>query len=108
MKLLCLIQQHLKKNYNPKDYFDQKQSKRLDRSSQLGIIAAREAVKDSNITKENTDFDRVGTFVSSGIAGLTTIQEQCKINFEKGNINVMDNPIYSNVLGALKVVGGAK
>ena len=76
------------KNYNPQDYFDQKQSKRLDRSSQLGIIAAREAVKDSNITKENTDFDRVGTFVSSGIAGLTTIQEQCKINFEKGNRRV--------------------
>ena len=76
------------KNYNPQDYFDQKQSKRLDRSSQLGIIAAREAVKDSNITKENTNFDRVGTFVSSGIAGLTTIQEQCKINFEKGNRRV--------------------
>ena len=30
------------KNYNPQDYFDQKQSKRLDRSSQLGIIAARQ------------------------------------------------------------------
>ncbi|MFR1823069.1 MAG: ParM/StbA family protein [Clostridium saudiense] len=30
------------------------------------------------------------------------------LNFEKGNIKVMDNPVYSNVLGALKVVGGAK
>ena len=76
------------KNYNPQDYFNQKQSQRLDSSSQLGNIAAREAVKDSNITKENTDVDRVGTFVSSGIAGLTTIQEQCKINFEKGNRRV--------------------
>lgn len=76
------------KNYNPLDYFEIKQAKRLDRSSQFAIIASREAVKDSGITKENTDFNRVGTFVSSGIAGLTTIQEQCEVNFEKGNKRV--------------------
>lgn len=73
------------KNYNPLDYFDLKQSKRLDRVSQFALIAAREAVTSSGITKENTDFDKVGIFVSSGIGGLRTIQEQCNINFEKGN-----------------------
>lgn len=73
------------KDYNPLDYFEMKQAKRLDRSSQLAIIAAREAVKSSGITKENTNFDRVGTFVSSGIAGLKTIQDQCEINFTKGS-----------------------
>ena len=57
------------KNYNPLDYFDLKQSKRLDRVSQFAIIAAREAVTSSGITKENTDFNRVGIFVSSGIGG---------------------------------------
>ena len=62
-----------------------KQSKRLDRSSQFAIIASREAFKDSGITKENTDFERVGVFVSSGIAGLSTIQEQCTINCTKGH-----------------------
>lgn len=76
------------KEYNPLDYFEQKQSKRFDRSSQFAVIAAREAVKDSGITKENTDFDRVGIFVSSGIAGLRTIQEQCEINCQKGNNRV--------------------
>ena len=76
------------KDYNPLDYFEQKQAKRFDRSSQFAVIAAREAVKDSGITKENTDFDRVGIFVSSGIAGLTTIQEQCEINYAKGNNRV--------------------
>lgn len=73
------------KEYNPLDYFELKQSKRLDRVSQFAIIAAREAVSLSGITKENTDFDRAGVFVSSGIGGLKTIQEQCNINFEKGN-----------------------
>ena len=73
------------KEYDQLEYFDLKQAKRLDRSSQFAIIAAREAIADSKIERENTDFDRVGTFVSSGIAGLTTIQNQCEAYFEKGN-----------------------
>ncbi|MCI8273871.1 MAG: beta-ketoacyl-ACP synthase II [Clostridia bacterium] len=76
------------KDYNPLDYFEHKQVKRFDKSSQLAIIAAREAVEESGITKENTDFDRVGIFVSSGIGGLKTIEEQCEVNFEKGNKRV--------------------
>ena len=76
------------KNYNPLDYFDIKQAKRMDRCTQFAMIAAREAFKDSNINGENTDLNRVGVFVSSGIGGLTTIQNQCKIIFEKGNSRV--------------------
>lgn len=76
------------KEYNPLEYFEQKQVKRLDRCCQLAIIAAREAVKDSGITDENTNYERVGIFVSSGIGGLNTIQEQCKILTEKGNNRV--------------------
>lgn len=76
------------KEYNSNNYFDVKQAKRLDRTSQFAIIAAREAVKDSNITKENTDFDKTGVFIGSGIGGLRTIQEQCEINVKKGNRRV--------------------
>lgn len=76
------------KEYNPLEYFDQKQAKRFDRSSKFAIIAAREAVKDSGITKENTDYDKVGIFVSTGIGGLRTIQEQCETNCIKGNNRV--------------------
>ena len=76
------------KEYNPLDYFEPKQAKRLDKYSQFALIAAREAVKDSGITKENTNYDRVGIFVSSGIGGLNTIQEQCEINCVKGNNRV--------------------
>ena len=76
------------KNYNPLDYFDIKSAKRFDRSSQFALIAAREAVKESGITEENTDFKRVGIFVGTGIGGLITIQNQCEINYEKGNNRV--------------------
>lgn len=73
------------KDYNAEEHFELKQAKRLDRSSQFAIIAAREAFKDSGISSENTDLDRVGIFVSSGIGGLKTIQEQCEINTVKGH-----------------------
>ena len=73
------------KEYNPLDYFEPKQVKRLDRSSQFAIIAAREAFKDSGINSENTNLERVGVFVSSGIGGLITIQEQCETYVTKGH-----------------------
>lgn len=50
------------KNYDPSDYFEVKEAKRLDRCSQFAIISAREAFKDSGITNENTDLDRVRNF----------------------------------------------
>ncbi|MDO4975089.1 MAG: beta-ketoacyl-ACP synthase II [Alphaproteobacteria bacterium] len=76
------------KNYNPLDYFEAKNAKRLDKSSQFAIIAAKEAFADSGITEDNTDFERIGVFVSSGIAGLKTIQEQCETNYVKGHNRV--------------------
>lgn len=44
-------------------------------------------------------------YVTGGTVELFKLEG---LNFEKGNIKVMDNPIYSNVLGALKAVGGAE
>lgn len=76
------------KNYDSSKYFDVKQSKRLDRVSQFAMVAAREAFKDSKISEDNTDFNRVGIFVGSGIGGLITIQNQAEVNFEKGNNRV--------------------
>ena len=76
------------KEYDPNQYFEAKQAKRLERCSQFAMIAAREAFQDSGVTAENTDLERVGVFVSSGIGGLKTIQEQCETNYVKGNNRV--------------------
>ena len=76
------------KNYDALEHFEAKQAKRLDRCSQFAIISAREALKDSEISADNTDLDRVGIFVSSGIGGLITIEEQSKVLYEKGNRRV--------------------
>ena len=76
------------KDYDPAEYFERKEAKRLDRSSQFALIAAREAFQDSGITEDNTNLERVGVFVSTGIGGLKTIQEQCEVNCTKGNNRV--------------------
>ena len=76
------------KDYDSSKYFEAKQARRMDKSSQFAIVAAREAIEDAGITKENTDFERVGAFVSTGIGGLKTIQEQCEVNCLKGNNRV--------------------
>ncbi len=73
------------KDYDPLKYFDAKEVKRLDIVSQYAMIAAREAFKDSGITKENTDFNNIGVYIGSGIGGFSTIQKQCEVNFAKGN-----------------------
>ena len=80
------------KNYNPEEYFDKRSCKRLDKFSQFAIIASKEAMKDSGITPENTDMNRVGVVISSGIGGLTTIEKENEHYIEKGPDRV--SPMY--------------
>ena len=76
------------KNFDPLSHFDLKASKRLDRVSQFSMVAAREALKDSKINEENTDFNNIGIYISSGIGGFDTIETQCNTCNEKGNSRV--------------------
>ena len=76
------------KNFNFEDYFDSKTIKRTDRESLFAICCAREAMADSKINEENTDYNRLGVYVSTGIGGFNTVEEQCVINYTKGNKRV--------------------
>ena len=80
------------KGYNPEEHFDKRSCKRLDKFSQFAIIASREAMKDSGITPENTDMNRVGVVISSGIGGLSTIEKENEHYIEKGPDRV--SPMY--------------
>lgn len=70
-------------NYQGDNYFDRKQLRRLDFVQQLGIIAAREAASDANLD-EIADRERIGVNVTSGMAGLNTIEENILKAAEKG------------------------
>ena len=65
------------KGFKAEEHIDAKKAKRMDRVSQLAVVAAREAFEDSKIKSENTDLERVGVIVSTGIGGLNTIETNC-------------------------------
>ena len=80
------------KGYNPEDYFDKREAKRLDKFSQYAMIAAKEAWKDSGLDKENEDMERVGVILGSGIGGIDTIEEEQTKLLQKGPDRV--SPMY--------------
>ncbi len=72
------------KGYNPEEYFDRRNAKRLDTFSQFAIIAAKEAWNDSKLDKEKEDMERVGVILGSGIGGLETMEKEMSNLHEKG------------------------
>ena len=80
------------KGYNPEDYFDRREAKRLDLFSQYAMIASREAWKDSGLDKETENMERVGVVVGSGIGGIQTIETENRKCNEKGPDRV--SPMY--------------
>lgn len=72
------------KNYNPEDYLDKSEIRKMDRFTQFATIAAAEAVKDSALDMEKEDRSRCGVIFSSGIGGLQTIENDHNRGLEKG------------------------
>ena len=64
------------KNFDPLNYFDKKESKKMDRNTQFGLVAAREAVEHSRIIEDHVDKNRVGVIWGSGIGGLSTFEKE--------------------------------
>ena len=82
------------KGYNVEDHFDRKEGRKLDRFSQLAIVAATQAVEESGINGEGINKDRVGVIWASGIGGMITFIEEMK-NFNDGDGTPRFNPFFS-------------
>lgn len=81
------------KNFDPLNYLDKKESRKMDRFTQAALIASDEAVGDANIGGDNINKDRVGVVIASGIGGLITFQEEVKI-FARGDGTPRFNPFF--------------
>ncbi len=64
------------KDFDPLNHFDKKEAKKMDRNSQLGQVAAREAIAHSRIIEDKVDQNRVGVIWGSGIGGLETFENE--------------------------------
>lgn len=81
------------KNFEPTEYLDKKEARKLDRFTQFALVASDEAVKDAGISKENVDQDRVGVIFASGIGGITTFQDDV-MEFARGDGTPRFNPFF--------------
>jgi len=78
---------------DPLEILDKVQARRMDRSSQLGVIAVKEAWKDCG--EPEIDKERLGVFFGSGIGGLSTVLEQYEVLKQRGpdRVNPMTVPM---------------
>jgi len=74
------------RDFDVAPYISPKDARRLDRSSQLGIAAAADAVADAGDLA--TDPARCGVVMGGGVGGLTTLEEQIVVRYEKGSTRV--------------------
>ena len=81
------------KGFDPVAFLDRKEARKMDRFTQIALVASDQAMKDAGISKENVDVDRVGIVLGSGIGGLITFQEEV-INFAKGDGTPRFNPFF--------------
>jgi 3-oxoacyl-[acyl-carrier-protein] synthase II len=81
------------KGFDPVEFMDRKEARKLDRFAQIALVASDQAVIDAGITKENVDHDRVGVIFASGIGGLTTFTEEVT-NFVQGDGTPRFNPFF--------------
>ncbi|MFM9332279.1 beta-ketoacyl-ACP synthase II [Paenibacillus mesotrionivorans] len=101
------------KDFNPEDYLDRKEARKMDRFVQFAVVTSQAALKDAGISiGENADPERVGVYVGSGIGGLQTWEEQHTILMEKGPKRV--SPFFIPMMianmasGQISMLTGAK
>jgi len=71
-------------DFDPTAYIDPKKARRIDRSAQLAMAAAKLAVEDADLPKEAIDLDRGAVIAGTGIGGMLTFEENMEILAEKG------------------------
>lgn len=100
------------KDFNPHNYLDKKEAKRMDKFTQYGVVAAKLALADAALEITDENAEDVGVIVASGIGGIETLEEQHKVLLEKGPGRVSPFLIPMMILnmagGQISISTGAK
>lgn len=72
------------RDYNPADHFDVKEARHLSRFIQLGVVAAREAIKQSQLNTDSMDQLRCGVVVGSGVGALESFEHNFQTYLSRG------------------------
>jgi 3-oxoacyl-[acyl-carrier-protein] synthase II len=100
------------KGFNPGDYMDTKEARRMDRFAQFGVAGAKLALEDAAFTIDDSNAERVGVIIGSGIGGLQSLEDQMRILIEKGPNRVspflIPMMIADMATGQVSILTGAK
>ncbi|MUG99982.1 beta-ketoacyl-ACP synthase II [Scytonema sp. UIC 10036] len=72
------------KNFDPHEYMDRKEAKRMERFSQLGVAASKQALADAKFVINDLNAEQVGIIIGSGIGGIKVMEEQQTIYLNRG------------------------
>ena len=81
------------KGYDPSDFFDRKEARKLDKFAQYALVSSDEAIADSGIDLNVVDKFRVGVVWGAGIGGLETFQNEV-IGYAQGDGTPRFNPFF--------------
>ena len=81
------------KNFNPTDFLDRKEARKMDKFTQYAMVASQEAIDDSGLDFEKENKDRVGVIWGAGIGGLETFQNEV-LEYAKGDGTPRFNPFF--------------
>ena len=81
------------KGFDPVNFMDRKDARKLDPFAQYAMVAAEEAIKDATLPMNEVDLDRIGVIWGSGIGGLLTFQEEVR-SFAAGDGTPRFNPFF--------------
>lgn len=72
------------KDFDIEEYIPKKEARKMSRFTQYAVVAARQAVKDSGLVIDETNANRVGVWIGSGIGGMETFEEAHDLLKERG------------------------
>lgn len=72
------------KDFDPHQYLDKKDAKRMDRFAQFGVCASKQAIADSGLVIDELNSDRIGVLIGTGVGGLQVMEDQNENLLTKG------------------------
>lgn len=72
------------RDFDPLDYLDKKEARRMDRYTHFAIAATNIALEDAGIQPDQLEKERVGILLGSGVGGIETVENQARVLIEKG------------------------
>ena len=72
------------KDFNPNDFLDRKEARRMDRFTQFAAVAAQEAVRNAKLDITENNATRIASMIGTGIGGIITLSQEYQVLIDKG------------------------